>query len=99
MTVEAPVSPGRELATAPLAEHKAWSAGGTPAALSGIAVVIIGVVLLWLSGKQAGATATTLIWAGIIVVIIGAALLAGLTPVVPGQARVIQLFGKYRGTV
>jgi regulator of protease activity HflC (stomatin/prohibitin superfamily) len=25
-------------------------------------------------------------------------LLAGLTPVVPGQARVIQLFGKYRGT-
>ena len=26
-------------------------------------------------------------------------MLAGLTPVVPGQARVIQLFGKYRGTV
>ena len=26
-------------------------------------------------------------------------LLVGLTPVVPGQARVIQLFGKYRGTI
>src|SRR6266571_2769851 len=26
-------------------------------------------------------------------------LVSGLTPVTPGQARVIQLFGKYRGTV
>jgi regulator of protease activity HflC (stomatin/prohibitin superfamily) len=25
--------------------------------------------------------------------------MGGLTPVVPGQARVIQLFGKYRGTI
>ena len=25
--------------------------------------------------------------------------LAGLTPVVPGQARVVQLFGRYRGTI
>jgi len=32
-------------------------------------------------------------------VVIAVLLLAGLTPVVPGQARVIQLFGKYRGTV
>ena len=99
MTAQAPVSPSRGLATAPLAEYKAWSAGGAPAALSGIAVVIIGVALLWLSGKQTGAAASALIWAGIIVIIIGAALLAGLTPVAPGQARVIQLFGKYRGTV
>src|SRR6516165_4249198 len=99
MTTQAPVSPGRGLATAPLAEHKAWSASGVPALLSGIVVVAAGVVLLWSSGKQAGATATTLIWAGIIVLTIGALVLAGLTPVVPGQARVIQLFGKYRGTV
>jgi len=99
MTAQAPVSPGHGLATAPLAEHKAWSASGVPALLSGIVVVAAGVVLLWSSGKQAGATATTLIWAGIIVLAIGALVLAGLTPVVPGQARVIQLFGKYRGTV
>ena len=99
MTTQAPVSPGRGLATAPLAEHKAWSASGVPALLSGIVVVAAGVVLLWSSGKQTGATAATLIWAGIIVLAIGALVLAGLTPVVPGQARVIQLFGKYRGTV
>jgi regulator of protease activity HflC (stomatin/prohibitin superfamily) len=99
MTARAPISPNRGLATAPLAEHKAWSAGGVPALLSGIAVVAAGVALLWSSGQQTGATATSLIWAGVIVVITGAWLLAGLTPVVPGQARVIQLFGKYRGTV
>jgi len=99
MTAQAPVSPSRGLATAPLAEHKAWSASGVPALLSGLVVVAAGVVLLWSSGKQTGATATTLIWAGIIVLAIGALVLAGLTPVVPGQARVIQLFGKYRGTV
>jgi hypothetical protein len=99
MTAQAPVSPSRGLATAPLAEHKAWSASGVPALLSGIVVVAAGVVLLWSSGKQTGATAATLIWAGIIVLAIGALVLAGLTPVVPGQARVIQLFGKYRGTV
>jgi regulator of protease activity HflC (stomatin/prohibitin superfamily) len=33
------------------------------------------------------------------VVIIATLGMAGLTPVAPGQARVIQLFGKYRGTV
>jgi regulator of protease activity HflC (stomatin/prohibitin superfamily) len=33
------------------------------------------------------------------VLIIAGGALAGLTPVVPGQARVIQLFGKYRGTI
>jgi regulator of protease activity HflC (stomatin/prohibitin superfamily) len=57
------------------------------------------VLLLWYSGKQTGDTKTALTWAGIIVLIIAVLGLVGLTPVVPGQARVIQLFGKYRGTV
>jgi hypothetical protein len=99
MTAQAPVSPVRGLAAAQLAEHEAWSAGGVLALVSGVAAVAAGVALLWYSGKQAGATAASLIWAGIIVLAIGALLLAGLTPVVPGQARVIQLFGKYRGTI
>ncbi len=99
MTAQVPASTSPGPATVPLAEHKAWSAGGVPALLSGAAVVAAGAALLWFSGRQTGATATGLIWAGIIVLITGALLLAGLTPVVPGQARVIQLFGKYRGTV
>jgi regulator of protease activity HflC (stomatin/prohibitin superfamily) len=67
--------------------------------VSGTAAVLAGVLLLWYSGKQTGDTTTALTWAGIIVLIIAVLGLVGLTPVVPGQARVIQLFGKYRGTV
>jgi regulator of protease activity HflC (stomatin/prohibitin superfamily) len=82
-----------------VAERQAWSTRGVKVLLSGLVVLAGGVAVLWYSHKQSGATATGLIWAGILVLIIGAFMLAGLTPVVPGQARVIQLFGKYRGTV
>jgi regulator of protease activity HflC (stomatin/prohibitin superfamily) len=40
-----------------------------------------------------------LIWAAAVLIIAGYLALRGLTPVVAGEARVIQLFGKYRGTV
>jgi regulator of protease activity HflC (stomatin/prohibitin superfamily) len=105
MTVQAPVStrhepaPGPALAPAPVAEHQAWSTRGVKILVSGVAALAVAVALLWDSHKQTGGTATALVWAGVIVVIIAALALAGLTPVVPGQARVIQLFGKYRGTV
>jgi regulator of protease activity HflC (stomatin/prohibitin superfamily) len=100
MTVQAPVSTSHAPAPAPVpvAEHQAWSTRGVKVLVSGVAAVLAGVAVLWYSHKQAGDTATALVWAGIIVLIIAALLLAGLTPVVPGQARVIQLFGKYRGT-
>jgi len=58
----------------------------------------VAVWVLWYSGRQAGDTKTVLGWTGVVVLIGAVLLLAGLTPVVPGQARVIQLFGKYRGT-
>jgi regulator of protease activity HflC (stomatin/prohibitin superfamily) len=61
--------------------------------------VLAAVAVLVYSGKQTDGTKTALIWAGVIVLIIATGALAGLTPVVPGQARVIQLFGKYRGTI
>jgi regulator of protease activity HflC (stomatin/prohibitin superfamily) len=57
------------------------------------------VALLWYSTKQTADAAIALRWGGVIVLIIAVLLLLGLTPVTPGQARVIQLFGKYRGTV
>jgi regulator of protease activity HflC (stomatin/prohibitin superfamily) len=36
---------------------------------------------------------------GILVILGGVLVLRGLTAVVPGRARVVQLFGKYRGTI
>jgi len=36
---------------------------------------------------------------GVVLVIAGVLTLSGLTPVMPGQARVVTLFGRYLGTV
>ena len=99
MTVQAPVSTSHEPIPVPVAEQQAWSTRGVKVLVSGVAAVLAGVAVQWYSHKRAGDTATALVWAGVIVLIIAGLMLAGLTPVVPGQARVIQLFGKYRGTV
>jgi SPFH domain / Band 7 family len=99
MTTQAPLRTGHQPAQAQLAEHPAWSTRGVKVLVIGVAAVLAGVAVLWYSHKRTGDAATALVWTGVIVLIIAALLLAGLTPVVPGQARVIQLFGKYRGTV
>ena len=99
MTLQTPVGTGRQLAPSQVAEYQAWSTRGVKVLVSGVVALLAGVAVLWYAGKQSGSTATALLWAGILLVIVAAALLAGLTPVVPGQARVIQLFGKYRGTI
>jgi regulator of protease activity HflC (stomatin/prohibitin superfamily) len=65
----------------------------------GVAVLIVGVALLWLAGRFSGDAATALIWLGALVLVAGALVLRGLTAVVPGRAHVVQLFGKYRGTI
>jgi regulator of protease activity HflC (stomatin/prohibitin superfamily) len=99
MSTQATAAAGQGLASAPVAEQEAWSTRGVKVLVAGVAAVLAGVALVWYSTKHTGDTATALVWAGVIVLLIAASLLAGLTPVAPGQARVIQLFGKYRGTV
>src|SRR5258706_3709662 len=64
----------------------------------GLAVLIVGIALLWLARRFSGDAATALVWLGALVLVAGALLLRGLTAVVPGRAHVVQLFGKYRGT-
>ncbi len=65
----------------------------------GIVLIAAGVALIVLAAHQSGGTAKALIWLGILVFVASALVLGGLTPVVPGRARVVQLFGKYRGTI
>ena len=98
MTTQAPVRTEQRLTPAQMAEHAAWSTPGIKVLVAGIAGVLAAVALGLDAGKQADGTATALGWAAAILLIAAVLLLAGLTPVVPGQARVIQLFGKYRGT-
>jgi hypothetical protein len=99
MTVQAPARPAIELVPSQVAEQAAWSTRGIKVLVTGLVGVGGAAALLWYSGQQTGGAKTGVIWAGVIVLVIALLLLVGLTPVVPGQARVIQLFGKYRGTV
>jgi regulator of protease activity HflC (stomatin/prohibitin superfamily) len=82
----------RPAARAPLSEHPYRSLPGIPALVVAIAALIIGVVVV--TGGGTGAT-----WAGVGLFIVAAAGLSGLSAVPPGQARVVQLFGGYRGTI
>jgi regulator of protease activity HflC (stomatin/prohibitin superfamily) len=65
----------------------------------GIVLILVGVGLIVLANHESGGTAKALIWLGVLVFIAASLMLGGLTPVVPGRARVVQLFGKYRGTI
>jgi regulator of protease activity HflC (stomatin/prohibitin superfamily) len=65
----------------------------------GIAALIAGIVLLLQASRFSGAAATALIWLGALVLAGGVLVLRGLTAVVPGRAHVVQLFGRYRGTI
>jgi regulator of protease activity HflC (stomatin/prohibitin superfamily) len=84
-----------------MAERGAWSAPGVRVLVAGIVMLLAGVVLLAL-GVSLGPNAAgpiALIWAAAVLIVAGYLALRGLTAVVAGEARVVQLFGKYRGTV
>jgi regulator of protease activity HflC (stomatin/prohibitin superfamily) len=68
-----------------------------PALALGVVGVIVGVVLLILHGS--GTRQTVLIVVAVLVFIAASLCFSGLTPVMTGEARVIQLFGRYRGTI
>jgi SPFH domain / Band 7 family len=99
MATRAPVRTGQQPVPVQIAEQKAQSAPGIKVLMAGIVGVLAAVALLATASKQTGGVTTALVVAGIVLLIAAALLLSGLTPVVPGEARVVQLFGKYRGTV
>jgi regulator of protease activity HflC (stomatin/prohibitin superfamily) len=81
-------------------EREAWSAPGVPVLVLGIALFLAGSGLLGLGvSKGRGAGPTAIIIAAILVLIAGELAVHGLTSVVAGEARAVQLFGRYRGTI
>jgi regulator of protease activity HflC (stomatin/prohibitin superfamily) len=80
----------------------AWSAPGVLVLFLGIGLVIVAGVLIGVRAAQSGpATAgqTALLVIGIVLLIAAALVFRGLTPVAPGEARAVQLFGRYHGTI
>ena len=99
MTQEVNVAAARPRASQQVTEVEARFLPGLWMLLLGIVIIIVGVVLSIVSAHLSGDGAAAGIWLAVILFVVGSMMLGGLTPVVPGRARVIQLFGKYRGTV
>ena len=92
------------MAAVPVPDGLEWQArgvAGLPALIAGLAVIIAGSALLaLLAGHGAhGATRFLTVFLPGLLVVLAVAALKGLTAVAPGQAVVVQLFGRYRGTL
>ena len=83
----------------PVTERVAKSLPGLQILAAGIVAVLAGVVLIVVGAHLGGGASKILITLAVVIFVADAFLLRGLTSVVPGQARVVQLFGKYRGTI
>ncbi len=82
-----------------VAERTARFVAGLRMLVLGLVIMAAGVTFIWLAGRYSGDAATALIWLAAILLAAGVLVLRGLTAVVPGRAHVVQLFGKYRGTI
>ncbi|NXY93368.1 SPFH domain-containing protein [Streptomyces sp. BR123] len=81
-------------------EFPARSVGGGLALLGGLLGVAAGVLLAALGiGGGSGTPQAGLIVPGGLLAIASLLAMSGLNTVAPGEARVVQLFGRYRGTV
>src|SRR5215471_19384788 len=100
MTTRAPVRPGQDLAPRPVAETRGRSAPGIPVLAAGVVLLVAEVVLLIRGiAHAAGPAHTVLVVVAVLLLIAGLLALHGLTPVVAGEARVVQLFGRYKGRI
>ena len=83
----------------PVTEEPAWFLPGVQMLLLGIVVILVGIAVAVGASRLTGAARDGLVLLTVLTVLSGALMLAGLTPVSPGHARVIQLFGRYCGTI
>jgi regulator of protease activity HflC (stomatin/prohibitin superfamily) len=88
-------SPNRDDTSTGVTERLIPGVPGLPVLALCLLAIIGGVVLIIIGAN----TTSVLIWIGIALIVVAAFILPGLTPVSPGQARVVQLLGRYVGTV
>ena len=97
MTAQAPASTGQQLARQRMAERGVWSAPGVPVLAAGTVLLVVGIGLLIRAIQQGAGTDHKVLGVVAVVLLIGGLLaFHGLTPVVAGEARVVQLFGSYQ---
>jgi regulator of protease activity HflC (stomatin/prohibitin superfamily) len=78
-------------ATAEVTEFAAKTLPGWPVLWAALVVIIAGGAVAAIGGAAVGG--------GVALIVLAAFFLGGLTPVAPGEARVVQLLGRYTGTI
>ena len=101
MDPHAPAMAGQELASKQITEREAWSAPGVQVLVAGVAAFLVAAALLGTAfALGAGKTGSlVLIAISVLCILAGEVAVHGLTSVVAGEARVVQLFGRYHGTI
>src|ERR1700734_973669 len=99
MATQTAVAAGPQLPDRQVTESEARSLPGLRMLVLGIVGVLVGVALAVVASRQSHDAAVALVVLCVLLFLASSLVLAGLTPVVPGQARVVQLFGRYRGTI
>ncbi|MCD9594738.1 SPFH domain-containing protein [Streptomyces malaysiensis subsp. malaysiensis] len=70
--------------------------GGLAGLAGGVGLILAGAAV---AAEHKGAWSTLLIVSGIVVILAAILTMCGLNTIAPGEARVVQLFGRYRGTI
>jgi regulator of protease activity HflC (stomatin/prohibitin superfamily) len=99
MATQNAAAAGPQLPSEQVTERAARFLPGLRLLAAGIAGLLAGVALAVVASRQSHGAAAALVVLCVLVFLASSLVLAGLTPVVPGQARVVQLFGRYRGTI
>jgi regulator of protease activity HflC (stomatin/prohibitin superfamily) len=90
----APAADAPDMPAPRVREFAAHSIGGALALLLGLVGLLLAVFLFAASGESPGFAV-----GGVLVLIVALISLRGLNTVAPGEARVVQLFGRYKGTI
>jgi predicted membrane protein len=96
---QAPSSTALAYQNQPMQERTAWYIGGPLFLLLDLLLLIVAIVVFWQGEVHAGATKAVFIVIGVVVIIAICIVSRGVTVVTPGRAHVVQLFGKYKGTI
>ena len=99
MAIQSAAAAGPQLPSGQVTERAARFLPGLRLLAAGIVGLLAGVALAVTAGRQGHGAAVALVVLCVLIFLASGLVLGGLTPVVPGQARVVQLFGRYRGTI
>ena len=83
----------------PMSERTAWYIPGALLIIGDLVVLIGAGLLIWQGAAHKGGTSAVFAVLGVVLSIVFFLVWRGIILVAPGRAHVVQLFGKYKGTV